>query len=99
MPIKPKTKATLENLEAMRAETQRLFEVFGGPSGLSFVCCEHYKGTEHEGKFRRLTAGQWAFRGRVSADAAYLMDSVPKLARAGFSKESLRPDVVVWYDE
>lgn len=97
MAIKPKTEATEKNLADMRAETTRLMDAFGGAAGVSFVCREHYKDTEHSDKFRRGTVSQWNNRGRISAEAANLMGAVPQLKAAGFSRESLRPDVTFWY--
>lgn len=98
MPIKPKTDRSPENVEAMKAETKRLLESFGGPSGLSMLCREHYQGTEHEGKFKRITVGQWGSRGRVSAEAAVLLEGIPLVSCSGFTRRSLRPDVD-WGDQ
>ena len=96
MPIKPKTERNPSTVEHMKAETKRLMNAFGGPSGLSKMLRAHYQGTEHESKFKRLTVGQWSSRGRVSAEGAVLMEAVPLIACSGFTRESLRPDVPDW---
>lgn len=98
MPIKPKTDRSPENVEAMKAETKRLLSTFDGPSGLSLLCRYHYHETDHGGKFKRITVGQWGSRGRVSAEAAVLLEGVPLVSCSGFTRQSLRPDVD-WGDQ
>lgn len=82
--MKPLTDATPEQLEAMQSEVDRLVDTFGA------VGVAHLSGVTPDG------VRKWKNRGRVSATMAHKLCLIPAVSEAGFTRESLRPDVVSW---
>ncbi len=84
MNFKPKTNATPEQIEAMKTETESLFEKFS-VSGVA-----HLAGQDIS------VAQRWKSRGRVSATWAHKLCEIEVIKNAGFTREMLRPDVKSW---
>lgn len=83
--IAPRTNPTQEQLESMATETKRLTNTFGF-TPLSKLT-----------KIPISTISGWAAKGMVSAEAAIILCQYDEIKAEGFTKESLRPDVKIWY--
>lgn len=84
--FKPRTNPTPEQLKKMADETERLIATFSAP-GLAKI----------GGELQRATVQEWKNRGRVSAQWANDLCKNKIISDAGFTRESLRPDVPYWY--
>lgn len=87
MTFKPKTNPTSAQLKAMRDECERLVATFSVP-GVAKIGGE---------SLSRAMVQEWKTRGRVSAHWANILCKNKLIRDAGFTRESLRPDVPFWY--
>lgn len=85
MAISPRTNPTDEQLEAMAESLSRLVSRFSVP-GLSALT-----------GIGQQAIREWVKRGRISAQAANDICKLPEISGAGFTRETLRPDVPYWY--
>lgn len=83
--IKPRTKPTPEQLEQMKKEIKRLTDTFG------FVPLGRALGVPVS------TISAWSAKGKISAQAANDICKHEFIKKEGFTRESLRPDVKIWY--
>ena len=80
-----RTEPTQQQLKQMRSEVIRLIAFAGGPKFFS-----------EEIGIPVDTIGAWRKRGRIPQYIAATIDGIERFRSAGFSKESLRPDVTEW---
>lgn len=83
--MKPETNPTKEESAEMRAEVDRLIQMF------SIVGLASLTGRSSQ------TINGWKSRGRVSATAAHEICQLEEIKALGFTREKLRPDVKYWY--
>lgn len=86
--FQPHTNPTDEQLVQMKEQLNRLVKIFGS-RGLVYLL-----------KQQKLTVnniGIWKARGRISALAAHEICKHKDVQSQGFTREGLRPDVMVWY--
>lgn len=86
----PRTNPTDEQLEKMAKETRRLVKTFSAPGVAHLLKSEGIQIT-------RQGVNVWLARGRISAFAAHKICQHKDVQEKGFTRESLRPDVPVWY--
>ena len=87
--MRPHTKPTPKQIIQMDKELKRLLSTYSKKWVQNAACVED------------VTIRSWLQRGRISASAAdKICGSVNSeiLQSAGFTRESLRPDVVYWYE-
>lgn len=46
-----------------------------------------------------MTLRSWKSRGKLSATVTAQLCKIPEVVDAGFTREQLRPDILVWFDE
>ncbi|CAL9987432.1 hypothetical protein VPHD81_0074 [Vibrio phage D81] len=86
----PRTSPTEEQLVEMKKETRRLVSAFSAPGVAHLLKLEGITIT-------RQGVNVWLARGRISAYAAHKICQHKDVREKGFTRESLRPDVPVWY--
>lgn len=83
--IAPRTNPTDKEILLMKSETKRLTDTFG------FTPLSKLTGIPIA------TISGWSSKGKVSADAAIKLCDFDEVRKEGFTKESLRPDIKIWY--
>lgn len=83
--MKPETNPTKSQLKEMKAEIDRIINLFTVPGLASLT-----------GKSRE-TISNWKARGRISANAAHEICKIEEIKVHGFTREKFRPDVTYWY--
>lgn len=83
--IKPNTHPTEKELSQMSSELNKLIVSMGGMRATSQLLGINY-----------YTLNSWKVRGRVSASEARKICENHLVAKKGFTKEKLRPDVKWW---
>lgn len=87
---------TPEQWEAMKSETRRLFDQFG-VSGLHHLVNVFKVG---KGSITPNGVQKWSEKGFIPANKKTVHDlcQIPPIKEAGFTRESLRPDIVSWVE-
>lgn len=85
---RPHTKPTDKELSQMSSELNKLIVSMGGMRATSQLLGINY-----------YTLNSWKVRGRVSASEAKNICENPLVAKKGFTKEKLRPDVRYWGEQ
>tara|TARA_R110000764_G_scaffold82835_2_gene163181 strand:+ start:75 stop:719 length:645 start_codon:yes stop_codon:yes gene_type:complete len=90
--MRPKTNATPEQTEQMKAETNRFIDTFSA-TGVSHLV-KLSMGAEYNIYLDKII--KWKVRGRVPATLAHNLCLLEPVKNEGFTRESLRPDVKSW---
>ena len=92
--MRPMTKANDKQLTAMKEEVDRLISTFGATGVAHLVQVSEGK----QGKVTVDAVRKWGQRGRISATMAHKLCKLDVVKDAGFTRESLRPDVKSWIE-
>ena len=83
----PRTNPTVKQKNEMQKEVDRLVATFTAAGVASIAGIKLH------------TVQSWLARGRVSAKEAHRISQIKMIKGAGFTRESLRPDVKFWIQD
>lgn len=90
--MQPKTNPTEKQMTAMKAETDRFIDMYNAAGVMHLV--KLAMGDSYKIYLDKIA--QWKRRGRIPAELAHHLCKLEPVAAAGFTRESLRPDVTSW---
>ena len=85
MKFNPRTNPTKSQLAQMKQKLEFAIDTFG-VSGFAHLC-----------DVKPVAVRAWRLRGRISATAANTFCKTHQAKEWGFTREEMRPDVLVWY--